>query len=176
MDRIGFGSNTSLIAVYVEKRPLIPEYQSFQDYRPLLPNEIEFINNRAGNGWRKLFNVYAKIIEAINLPGFESEKIRSWQQYRDTHLLKSSGQEALLFSPPRFSRDSTIHIIAGRTYAKKLINEGKLCCSLIWLNEEFAIDKENKLIICPFFDYRQLSNTKIDYLKTLIDELCLAQI
>jgi hypothetical protein len=31
----------------------------------------------------------------------------------------------------------------------------------VWLDDEFAIDKEHNLIVCPYFDYRQLSNNKI---------------
>ena len=64
-----------------------------------------------------------------------------------------------------------MHIICGKGYAKALINSGKLIVDLVWLDDEFAIDSENKLIVCPYFDYRQLSNIKIERLAGLLQNL-----
>ena len=35
-------------------------------------------------------------------------------------------------------------------------------------NVKFAIDTKNRLIVCPYFDYRQLSNRKIARLADLL--------
>jgi hypothetical protein len=59
----------------------------------------------------------------------------------------------------------------GKTYAKSLLSSGALDLELIWLNNEFAINHSQRLIVCPYFDYRQLSNVKIERLAELIKEL-----
>ena len=66
--------------------------------------------------------------------------------------------------------ENTIHLIAGRTHAKQLIQQG-LGCQLHWLNEEFAIDPLNKVLVTPYFDYRQLSNEKIEFSAALFKTL-----
>jgi hypothetical protein len=51
-----------------------------------------------------------------------------------------------------------------------LIERG-LACQLHWLNEEFAIDPLNKVLVTPYFDYRQLSNEKIEFSVQLLKSL-----
>jgi len=65
----------------------------------------------------------------------------------------------------------TIHIICGRTYVKQLLASGELQANLVWLDDEFAIDEANRLIVCPYFDYRQLSNIKIERLSAMLSQL-----
>jgi hypothetical protein len=60
-----------------------------------------------------------------------------------------------------------VHIIMGKTYAKSLT----LPHLLTWLDHEFAINIHNKLVVCPYFDYRQLSNIKLMRLVKLIKQL-----
>lgn len=55
----------------------------------------------------------------------------------------------------------------GRTYARALVNSGRLDVPLTWLDHEFAINAASRVIVCPYFDYRQLSNLKIDRLAAL---------
>jgi hypothetical protein len=59
----------------------------------------------------------------------------------------------------------------GRTYAKSLVQSKQLTVPLTWLDGEFAINKKERVIVCPYFDYRQLSNIKIVRLATLIKHL-----
>jgi hypothetical protein len=97
----------------------------------------------------------------------------TWQLYRDNYLLQSGSGTALLFSPPSLyveEKNKPIQIIMGRTYAKQLINQGDITEPLTWLNDEFAIGKQSRIIVCPYFDYRQLSNLKITYLTQLIND------
>lgn len=162
-EEIGFGDKQAVIKVYVEKRPPLVEFQQLSQVTPLTYSQLQHINEQAGNGWRKLFNVYAKWLFELNLPQFSH--FSSWQQLREQYLLQAGSKTALLFSPPQLTNEqSTLHIIAGRTYAKQLIADNSLSKNLIWLDNEFAIDAKKRLIVCPYFDYRQLSNRKITFL------------
>lgn len=167
----GFGDEQAQIRVYVAKRPPMQEYAYLPAMQPLLQGEIALINQACGNGWRKLFNVYAKLLFALPASFGFLQQASSWQVYRDSFLLQASSNTALLFSPPQLnSTSNTIHIIAGRTYAKALVEQG-LPLQLNWLNAEFAIDNHNRVLVCPYFDYRQLNNEKIGYLVKLMAQL-----
>ncbi|MDK1288109.1 DUF6942 family protein [Pseudoalteromonas umbrosa] len=169
----GFGAPTGILAVYVENKPNLIEYKNLNEVIPLRQGEIDYINHECGNGWRKLFNVYSKFLTELSHPDHDFTKKEkntlTWQAYRDKSLLQAGSQEALLFSSPSLSPNNyQWHIIAGRTYAKKLLRDHDFTHSIVWLDEEFAIDKVNKIIVCPYFDYRQLSNVKISKLVELI--------
>ncbi|MEO3865055.1 DUF6942 family protein [Rheinheimera fenheensis] len=168
----GFGDNAAVIRVYVDKRPPMAEYASSSGVQPMQAGELELINRACGNGWRKLFNVYAKLLFELDTQQFAfAQQAPSWQQYRDRQLLQAGSQTALLFRAPELMpAEKTVHIIAGRTYAKALLESG-LPAQLHWLNNEFAIDQHNRLLVCPYFDYRQLNNEKLVYLAQLIKAL-----
>lgn len=166
---IGFGDRNFSIAVYIATAPPMPEYTNMDGLYPLALQQIDTINQACGNGWRKVFNVYAKVLFALPSEYYSfAKQAPTWQTYRDMQLLQQASNTALLFSPPKLKADNRLHIIAGRTHAKNLINQGLLCAQLDWLDEEFAVDKVNKLIVCPYFDYRQLSNIKIARLSQLV--------
>jgi len=140
---------------------------------PLVQGEINAVGNACGNGWRKVFNVYAKLLFAVPRELFHfDESHASWQQFRDKALLQHNSRTSLNFTPPIFAgigdnNNRDITIIMGRTYAKSL----PLPKTLLWETPEFAIDIEHRLIVCPYFDYRQLSNSKIAFLVALIERL-----
>lgn len=189
---VGLGDRQFTFAVYIGNRPAMPEYQSLVQLLPMQENNIDLIGRVCGNGWRKVFNVYAKLLYELNTTHFNFATMApTWQQYRDQYLLQANSGTALIFSPPHLpftsislqaafsetynktdknnnTHNKTIHIICGRTYAKKLINDGLLNADLVWLDEEFAIDAQQAVIICPYFDYRQLSNQKIQRLSTML--------
>ncbi len=169
----GLGSHKFDIAVYIANTPATPEYQELTQVSALTSGEITAIGQACGNGWRKVFNVYAKLLHALPKEHFSYANLTStWQQYRDKYLLQSNSRTALLFSPPCInSENKSLHVICGRTYAKQLINNGDLKAQLTWLDEEFAIDKKNRVIVCPYFDYRQLSNIKISRLVVMLTAL-----
>lgn len=169
---IGLGDARAQVKVYVANRPPMAEYANLQRVEPMQRGEIELINRACGNGWRKVFNVYAKLLFALEAKQFSfSQQTPGWQQFRDRYLLQASSNTALYFSAPLLSGDkSTVHIIAGRTHAKALVDAG-LNTQLNWLNNEFAIDRHNRLLVCPYFDYRQLNNEKLAYLAQLIKAL-----
>ena len=169
---VGFGDKPFTIAVYIANKPTMTEYEDISAMQAMTAGDISHIGQVCGNGWRKVFNVYSKLLYALDPESFLfSSRAATWQAYRDSFLLQQGSGTALLFSPPLLSDNHCIHIISGKTYAKALINAGELDCSLIWLDEHFAIDVANKLIVCPYFDYRQLSNIRIERLADLMKEL-----
>lgn len=169
---IGFGCPSFTFAVYIANKPNMAEYQQIASIHPLINGEINVINQACGNGWRKVFNVYAKVLFTLDNNKFNFQQhATSWQKYRDNRLLQINSKTALLFSPPQLSKTSNkLHIICGKTHAKTLINTGKLNTNLTWLDDEFALDQKNKLVVCPYFDYRQLSNIKIARLAEILND------
>lgn len=175
---IGFGTDDYQIAVYIANRPPIYEYQQLTQLTPLTTGEITYIGQHCGNGWRKVFNVYAKLLYALDKEQFDFSSFAStWQKYRDDFLLQNRSQTSLLFNAPKLepvkdnSKQNCVHIIMGKTHAKSLLNTGMLDVELIWLDNEFAINRSKRVIVCPYFDYRQLSNIKIEKLAQLIKGL-----
>jgi len=169
----GLGDPLAQFKVYIANRPDFSEYPSLATVKPLCVGEIQEIGRACGNGWRKVFNVYAKLVFALNTECIVSlHQAQSWQNFREHTLLQRSSNTSLLFSCPQITEvknksNKTVHIIMGKTYAKS----HSLPHSLIWLDNEFAVDPENRLLICPYFDYRQLSNIKIIRLVELIKQL-----
>ena len=175
---IGFGTADYQIAVYIANRPPIYEYQQLDQLTALTTGEITHIGQHCGNGWRKVFNVYAKLLYALDKEQFNFASFApTWQQYRDDFLLQPHSKTSLLFSAPQLkpiphnANQKAVHIIIGKTYAKSLLSTGLLDIELIWLNSEFAINRSERVIVCPYFDYRQLSNVKIECLAELIKGL-----
>jgi len=173
MANIGFGCSQFTFAVYLANTPNMLEYQNICGVNSLVRGEIDAIGQACGNGWRKVFNVYAKLLYALSPADFSfAQRAATWQQYRDGYLLQAGSATALLFSPPKLdSNTQTIHIICGRTYAKDLLASGELEVNLVWLDDEFAIDEKKRLIVCPYFDYRQLSNIKIERLSVMLSQM-----
>ncbi len=176
---VGIGDEDAYIKIYIANTPnFMFKHQSDGIY-PLTKNEIYQCGQACGNGWRKVFNVYAKFIYALSLPQLNTQRFSSWQDYRDNALLQANSATALLYSPPAIVANSDahtnidrrtngdIHIVMGKTYGKSL----SLPTSVTWVNHEFAINDQMRLIICPYFDYRQLSNIKILQLIDLVNEI-----
>jgi hypothetical protein len=185
MINIGFGDSDFNFAVYIANKPNMLEYKSLVEVTALVEGEINVINQACGNGWRKVFNVYAKLLYALDKQSFDySIKAPTWQVYRDKYLLQSQSKTALLFSAPLLlthqstphqstlhqliANKKVVHIICGKGHAKALISSGKIKTNLVWLDDEFAVDRINRLIVCPYFDYRQLSNIKIERVASLL--------
>lgn len=178
---VGFGTDDYQIAVYIANRPPIYEYQQLDQLTVLTTGEITNIAQQCGNGWRKVFNVYAKLLYALDKQQFNFASLApTWQQYRDDFLLQTHSKTSLLFSAPQLKQlkpikqkvnHKAVHIIMGKTYAKSLLRTSMLDIELIWLDNEFAINHSQRVIVCPYFDYRQLSNVKIEKLAKLIKRL-----
>jgi hypothetical protein len=169
----GLGDQYAEFNVYIANLPAFSEYSSLGCIKPLSAGEIHAIGLACGNGWRKVFNVYAKLLFALNAENIVSlQGAKNWQHFRDHVLLQCWSNTGLLFLAPQLHRakgqnSNVVHIIMGKTYANSL----NLPHSLTWLDHEFAIDTDSKLLVCPYFDYRQLSNIKIIRLVELIKQL-----
>lgn len=172
---VGFGGEGFDIAIYIANRPPIDNYPQLNCLHGLAKGELEHIVANCSNHWRKVFNVYAKFLLALQklTQQTTSEKdtlvdalrnISRWQNYRDHQLLQIGSREALLFSPPDLTRANTVHIIAGKTYASELQIE----VPLTWEDNYFAINRSCKLIVSPYLDYRQLSDLRIEQLANLV--------
>lgn len=162
VDRAGVGDPSARFRVYIGNRPDFAGLATLSNIRPLQNGEIEQISRACGNGWRKVFNVYAKLIYA--LPGVPNRTQPNWQSFRDNCLLQTGCGLSLLFSPPEFGLANTFHLVMGKHYGLSL----GLPEELEWLDSEFAIVRKHNLVLCPYFDYRQLSNAKIIRLVELI--------
>jgi len=165
MHEIGLGNSNAQLGVYIENIPNLPEYLQLDCCQPLKKHEIFSIVEQTGNHWRKIFNVYAKLIFELSDPNYDT-----WQNFRDNELLQQHSNQKLIFTPPVLDAKpikKQIHLVLGKTYASKLALSEK--CQ--WLSAEFAINTEHRLIISPYFDYRQLSNIKISQLCRLIKQL-----
>ena len=164
---VGFGNKHFSIAFYIANRPDMDSYQNLNHLQSLHPGEIDQIVEETGNHWRKIFNVSAKFaFQYLSENSYEHELPQSWQAYRDSVLYQKQSTIALLFSPPQLTTDNVVHIVAGRTYARDLGLK-----DLIWLDEKFAINQSKRLIVCPYLDYRQLSNARIKQLSGLVSSL-----
>ncbi|TRX56727.1 DUF6942 family protein [Thalassomonas sp. M1454] len=173
----GLGSTDANIIVYIQNRPPLEQYLSLDIVKPMAQEEVADIARLTGNHWRKIFNVFAKLLFELKPKGFSR-----WQDLRDQYLLQQGCNEALMFSEPTaFVVDensatspeqdkNVISIIMGKTYAQQLLSK-QADIALHWLNEDFAVSKYHRLIVCPYFDYRQLSNIKISKLVTIIQSL-----
>lgn len=178
---IGLGdSHHSGLNVYTANRPPLDEYQQLDELKPLVKTEVTFIANQTGNHWRKVFNVFAKFIYALDDSYQEksennaSLEFSTWQAYRDERLLQKGSAMRLLFSPLNISElnsEQTVHIIMGKQYAVDLGFHEDRHEGMYRLDQDFAIWPEKKLIVCPYFDYRQLSNAKIERLKELVKSI-----
>lgn len=170
---LGLGDNSFSVAVYVAKAPPMPYFETLAQLDPVVSGQINSISQHCGNGWRKVFNVYAKVLFAMPSEYYSfAKQAASWQTYRDELLLQKHSGTALLFSAPVLTEHKNqLHIIAGRTHAKNLLQQGTLNAQFEWLDDEFAIDRAHYIIVCPYFDYRQLSNIKIARLSELVAQL-----
>ncbi len=159
---VGLGCNGYQLAVYIANRPPLPEFDQLDSLRPLQRGELGQVVNACGNHWRKIFNLYAKLAFMLGADGYSS-----WQAYRDSALLQPGCRQALLFSPVSFEQPECIHIVAGRSYGKQL-SEG---VELLTVSADFSVSPRRRLIIAPYFDYRQLSNVKLQQLVDLVQAL-----
>ena len=195
---VGTGNRPDSTNIDRKKRTPLEIYQNLNIVKPLMPGEISHICQETGNHWRKIFNVYAKLIFELSPHEFST-----WQKLRDELLLQKHSEHCLLFSAPNLTTNLTtnltanltansasipyqtsdantaqapyftstnprkkLHIVLGKGYAEHL----NLCSDSIWLSHDFAINHKLGLIICPYFDYRQLSNIKITQLAGLIQQ------
>jgi len=165
MKAYGLGIADAALQVFIANRPPLPEYEQLQSLSPMQPGDIARIAAETGNHWRKIFNVYAKLVTAIKQQqGLLPDTMR-WQDYRDQQLLQAGSDESLLFSPPDLThKENCQRLLLGKGYATTL----KMDDSLVWYDDSFAVHQPSGVVVCPYFDYRQLSDAKIQRLVEIL--------
>ena len=149
----GLGKPDAGLQVFIANRPPLDDYRQLAAVRPVVAGEIARIAAETGNHWRKIFNVYAKLVYAWQPAGFAR-----WQDFRDQALLQAGSDEALLFTPPDLTGGSpALRLLLGKGYAQAL----GMTAQLEWLDQDFARHRPSGVLLCPYFDYRQLSDEKI---------------
>lgn len=171
MDYRGFGAPQAQLTVYIENTPPLEQYQHLHHTESLTYQDILNINSQAGNGWRKVFNVYAKFL--FELCPELADNNKTWQQFRESSLLQFNANHNLLMSldansfHQRLVNSNAIRIITGKGYAERL----GIATRCHWLTPYFAVDEAKHIIVCPYFDYRQLTNERITALCKLVRSL-----
>ncbi len=170
MKEVGLGAPAASLSVYIGNLANYADLSSLTSIRGVKEGEISAISNACGNGWRKVFNVYAKLVFAL-----DSEQKNwigsspNWQHFRDSTLLRAGSETSLLFSKPDLTNQplqKRLHIVMGKGYANSVLENE----TLHWLDPYFAMIPDKHCIVCPYFDYRQLSNQKIIQLVDLIKQ------
>ena len=157
---IGIGDKHCKLTVYIGNRPPLDEYIMRENLIPAGKGELTRIGRDTGNHWRKIINIYAKLGYMLDPKYFST-----WQAYRDDFLLTEESQQALLFNSSIVTNAADgINIICGKTHAMTLVDEN----TLQWVDSDFAINRSQRLIVTPYFDYRQLSNVKLENLMGII--------
>jgi len=174
----GLGSVNALLNVYIANRPPLERYEKLGNFTALGPGEIASIAKETGNHWRKIFNVYAKLVYGLDNKiqsascqkktrggvDFGAQRYESWQSYRDAVLLQTNSDTALWFSRDFYfdqgtANEKRAHVVMGRQYAASLNLP-----TMVPLDADFSVNKEQRVIVTPYFDYRQLSNKKLEVL------------
>lgn len=169
----GLGEQSAHFKVFMGNRPNFDFMPSKDKFSALTSGDIYSIGQACGNGWRKVFNVFAKLLYALpdSISPIKTHH-SCWQDYRDKELLQIESNTALVFAALHQDiQDSMtsddITIIMGKTYANTL----NLPDTLNWIDDKFAVDSKFKLIVCPYFDYRQLTNNGLLFLVNILGSL-----
>jgi len=158
----GIGDKNAQLAVYIGNRPPLKEFKNTRKITPVVDGELTKIAQRTGNHWRKIFNIYAKI-------GFmlDNRSYATWQLYRDNQLLQAGSNQALVFDQKIVTNTlECITIVCGKQHAALVLESS----AIEWIDDDFAIDRTNRTLVTPYFDYRQLSNAKLETLHQLIHQ------
>jgi hypothetical protein len=160
---IGLGDAQAKLTVCIGNRPDVDFCHSMATVQPMIRGQLTSIVTKTGNHWRKIFNIYAKLIHQL-----ENTPFSTWQDYRDEKLLTKNCGHALLFSDVISCREKTSGtiIVSGKTYAEA---QGVMD-DCMQIDESFYLNTTQKIIVTPYFDYRQLSNLKIEKLVELVRE------
>ena len=168
---VGIGDPDCDFVVYIGNRPPMDEYIKRQGLTPAAKGELASIGRETGNHWRKIINIYAKLGYMLDAKDFSS-----WQVYRERYLLTKGSGQALLFDDYiELTKSEAVRLICGKVHAAMLLANsvvGNVAeTSMQWVDADFAIDPSRRLIVTPYFDYRQLSNAKLEVLASIINNL-----
>lgn len=155
----GLGSLDYHLGIYIGNQPDCPSINDLQIVRSAKAGEIVDIIGFTGNHWRKVFSICAKL-------GFSlwPSDVANWQTYRDEELFQQGSKMALLFSLPKEPAPGKLHLVLGKQYCEKIFPDKRFMQGV----DGFPVHPEWNLIQTPYFDYRQLSNQRLEVLIGLI--------
>ena len=157
---IGIGHRHCEVAVFIGNRPPLDEYLQRESLVPATEGELANIGRETGNHWRKVINIYAKLGFLLYSQGYST-----WQDYREKFLLTEGSQQVLLFNGSIVTVPvGCVSIICGKTHAMTLLDKKELQ----WIDGDFAVVPSRRIVVTPYFDYRQLSNVKLDRLVRIV--------
>lgn len=123
---IGLGDSQAQFQFIIANRPPFGEYPTLASCRAMMPGEIDHIVSHTSNHWRKVFNVYAKVMDLYYTDAHEQtapaihasanlapsngrtwRTWRTWQEYRDTTLFQQNSNTLLRFDIPDFACSHT---------------------------------------------------------------------
>lgn len=154
---VGLGPTSPKFVVYLPHSPQCDHLKSLAELRPAFEGELHQIGVETGNHWRKIINIAAKLGFAI-----QDNSYPTWQAYRDEFLCRERSDIALLFGATQLLPGSgSIHLVSGHQYC------GELCSQFSFetLDADFRFCENHCVFDCPYFDYRQLSNIKLERLR-----------
>lgn len=135
--------------------PVAAQYLPGGCLQPLHDDLLQSIM-ASGNHWRKIINCAAKLLFSLDTKGHAS-----WQLYRDHFLLRAGSAQYLHAGRVDVHSLSGIKIITGKQHAQDVLGP-------VWQEGDFYLEEQEGIIVSPYFDYRQLSNLKIEQLATHI--------
>ncbi len=74
LDCNGLGDKHATLKIYIGNRPNFTFALNSRGTCPVITDEINAIGNPCGNGWRKIFNVYAKLMFELSRERFPMQK------------------------------------------------------------------------------------------------------
>ncbi|WP_323844479.1 DUF6942 family protein [Microbulbifer magnicolonia] len=108
------------------------------------------------NHWRKILTLLAKIA---------SPDVDDWRRFRDEDLFR---QTALCFAP-RLADTARWHWIGGKDNLQRFSDLHHRARALAESPDVF-IDPDNRLLLTPYPDYRQLSNAQVNHIRLALKE------
>lgn len=156
----GLGPSKPALFIYLPHFPPCDHLQALDCIRTAEPGELKQIGIEAGNHWRKIINISAKLGFLLDSKGYPD-----WQTWRDELHCQEGSSIALIYAADRLKLNSmearnAIHIVSGHSYCNEL------CGNLAFerFDEDFQVCRSPRVIDSPYFDYRQLSNAKLEIL------------
>ncbi|MDB2385987.1 hypothetical protein N9W21_01415 [Shewanella sp.] len=132
---------------YLPTSPQYPDHWHYQN--DMAVTQLIELN---GNHWRKILTIMAKIM--VNG--------EDWRHYRDIDLLKK--HEQIVIGASLLSTTAQVHFICGQQSAQQLPIDLK---HFMPLDQTSTLFKHcaHAIYLCPYLDYRQFSNLKINTLR-----------
>lgn len=149
----GLGDASPLLVVCAPHWPPTLQPSQRKQLSPLSGDDLNQLVLAGGNHWRKIFNLYAKLLHGLT--PLEPD----WQSCRDQRLLQSGSACALVFEQGWRPEPGQLCLVMGQTYGRSL---GWLTSDQVLHAEHpFVQHPEQAVIVTPYFDYRQLSNARL---------------